>query len=179
MRCIGSFKCIFWKMDNARSAIRGIILKKSSINLGHRVQNTSVKQPTVIDCTLYTNFSPPSKSFNFQCFQSADSTCIATILKFILYSQGLFIYIHPSLPKIYKLLAWYFISILHLVAITPLKYCAKLNNKKDILQLIQINTNITYSGSVKPIVIFWTLFEAIYAPKSQHIKYKCLYNNTE
>lgn len=32
MRCIGSFKCIFWKMDNARSAIRGIILKKSSIN---------------------------------------------------------------------------------------------------------------------------------------------------
>lgn len=121
---------------------------------------------------------PPPKSFNFQCFQSADRTCITTILKFILYSQGLFIYIHPPLPKIYKLLAWYFISILHLVAITPLKYCAKLNNKKNILQLIQINTNITYSGSVKPIVIFWTLFEAIYAPKSQHIKYKCLYNNT-
>lgn len=108
----------------------------------------------MIDCTLYTKFFSPPKTFNFQCFQSADRTCITTILKFILYSQGLFIYIHPPLPKIYKLLAWYFISILHLVAITPLKYCAKLNNKKDILQLIQINTNITYSGSVKPSYFF-------------------------
>lgn len=126
MRCIGSFKCIFWKMDNARSAIRGIILKKNP-PLTHRSPSTKYFCKTA-DCdrlhSVHQLFPPP-KSFNFQCFQSADRTCITTILKFILYSQGLFIYIHPSLPTIYKLLAWYFISILHLVAITPLKYCAK------------------------------------------------------
>lgn len=109
--------------------------------LTHRSPSTKYFCKTA-DCdrlhSLHQLFSP-SKSFNFQCFQSADRTCITTILKFILYSQGLFIYIHPPLPKIYKLSAWYFISILHLVAITPLKYCAKLNNKKDILQLIHIN----------------------------------------
>lgn len=125
MRCIGSFKCIFWKMDTASLPSEALFWKNPPLT--HRSPSTKYFCKTA-DCdrlhSLHQFFSP-SKSFNFQCFQSADRTCITTILKFILYSQGLFIYIHPPLPKIYKLLAWYFISILHLVAITPLKYCAK------------------------------------------------------